>query len=29
MPKVIWFEIPTDDPGRAIKFYEDVFGWQD
>jgi predicted enzyme related to lactoylglutathione lyase len=28
MPKVIWFEIPTDDPGRAIKFYEDVFGWK-
>jgi predicted enzyme related to lactoylglutathione lyase len=28
MPKVIWFEIPADDPGRAIKFYEDVFGWK-
>ena len=28
MPKVIWFEIPADDPGRAAKFYEDVFGWK-
>jgi predicted enzyme related to lactoylglutathione lyase len=28
MPKVIWFEIPADDPERAIKFYEDVFGWK-
>ena len=28
MPKVIWFEIPVDDPERAIKFYEDVFGWK-
>jgi hypothetical protein len=27
MSKVIWFEIPADDPERAIKFYEDVFGW--
>ncbi len=28
MPRVIHFEIPTDDPQRAIKFYEKVFGWK-
>ena len=28
MSRVIWFEIPADDPGRAAKFYEDVFGWK-
>lgn len=28
MPRVIWFEIPAEDPARAIKFYEDVFGWE-
>ncbi len=28
MPRVIWFEIPADDPGRAAKFYEKVFGWK-
>jgi hypothetical protein len=28
MPRVIWFEIPADDPDRAAKFYEDVFGWK-
>ena len=28
MSKVIWFEIPADDPGRAAKFYKDVFGWK-
>jgi uncharacterized protein YndB with AHSA1/START domain/predicted enzyme related to lactoylglutathione lyase len=28
MSKVIHFEIPADDPERAIKFYEDVFGWK-
>ncbi len=27
MPKVVHFEIPVDDPQRAIKFYEKVFGW--
>jgi uncharacterized protein len=27
MSRVIWFEIPADDPARAAKFYEDVFGW--
>lgn len=28
MPRVIHFEIPADDPDRAIKFYSDVFGWK-
>lgn len=28
MSRVIHFEIPADDPERAIKFYEDVFGWE-
>jgi predicted enzyme related to lactoylglutathione lyase len=28
MSKVIWFEIPADNPARAIKFYENVFGWK-
>ncbi len=28
MPRVIHFEIPADDPQRAISFYEKVFGWK-
>jgi hypothetical protein len=28
MPRVIHFEISVDDPERAKKFYEDVFGWK-
>ena len=28
MPRVIHFEIPADDPARAVKFYETVFGWK-
>lgn len=28
MPRVIHFEIPAEDPERAIKFYKDVFGWE-
>lgn len=28
MPKVIHFEINADQPERAIKFYESVFGWK-
>lgn len=28
MPRVIHFEFPADDPERAVKFYEQVFGWQ-
>ena len=27
MPRVIHFEIGADDPDRAVKFYEQVFGW--
>ena len=27
MPKVIHFEIPADEPERAVKFYKDVFDW--
>lgn len=27
MDKVVHFEIPADDPARAQKFYETVFGW--
>lgn len=28
MPRVVHFEITADKPGRAIKFYENVFGWK-
>jgi predicted enzyme related to lactoylglutathione lyase len=28
MPRVVHFEIPVDDPDRAVKFYESVFGWK-
>jgi uncharacterized protein YndB with AHSA1/START domain/predicted enzyme related to lactoylglutathione lyase len=28
MSKVVHFEIPADDPQRAIKFYKEVFGWK-
>jgi uncharacterized protein len=28
MSRVIHFEIPVDDPARAIGFYKGVFGWQ-
>lgn len=28
MPRPIWFEIPADDISRALRFYEDVFGWK-
>jgi predicted enzyme related to lactoylglutathione lyase len=27
MPRPIHFEIPSDDPTRAISFYQSVFGW--
>jgi uncharacterized protein len=27
MPRPIHFEIPADNPQRAIQFYERVFGW--
>ncbi|MGA2884024.1 MAG: VOC family protein [Halobacteriota archaeon] len=25
--RMMWFELPADDPKRAIAFYEKVFGW--
>lgn len=28
MPRVIHFEIPADDPERAVQFYQKVFGWK-
>jgi predicted enzyme related to lactoylglutathione lyase len=28
MSRVVHFEIPADDPERAIQFYEKVFGWR-
>lgn len=28
MPRVIHFEIPADDPARAVEFFEKVFGWK-
>ena len=28
MPRVIHFEIHASEPERAIRFYEDVFGWE-
>lgn len=28
MPKVIHFEIPAEDPGRAVEFYKKVFNWK-
>lgn len=28
MSKVVHFEFGADDPERAVKFYEEVFGWK-
>jgi hypothetical protein len=28
MPRPIHFEIPADNPTRAAKFYEGLFGWK-
>ncbi len=28
MDKVVFFEIPADNPARARKFYSTVFGWK-
>jgi len=28
MPRVVHFEIPADDPERAVNFYRSVFGWE-
>lgn len=27
MSRVVHFELPADDPARAVGFYEKVFGW--
>ncbi|MGI5916342.1 MAG: VOC family protein [Anaerolineae bacterium] len=27
MGRVIHFELNADDPERAARFYQDVFGW--
>jgi predicted enzyme related to lactoylglutathione lyase len=28
MSRVIHFEIPADEPKRAVRFYRNVFGWK-
>ena len=28
MDKVVHFEVPFDDKQRAMKFYQDIFGWK-
>jgi len=28
MPRVVHFEFLADDPERAVKFWQDAFGWQ-
>jgi predicted enzyme related to lactoylglutathione lyase len=28
MPRVVHFEIPADNPQRAVKFYQTVFNWK-
>ena len=28
IPRIVHFEIPAEDPERAKKFYEKVFGWK-
>jgi uncharacterized protein len=28
MARVVHFEIPADDPKRAVRFYEQALGWQ-
>jgi hypothetical protein len=28
MGRVVHFELPADDPKRAIAFYQSVFGWK-
>ena len=28
MPRVVHFEIPADNPARAVKFYSEVFNWK-
>ena len=28
MARIVHFEFPADQPERAVKFYESVFGWK-
>lgn len=28
MARVMYFDLPADDPSRAMAFYEKVFGWK-
>lgn len=28
MPRITHFDIPSDDPQRAQRFYQNVFGWK-
>ena len=28
MPRIVHFEIPADDPERAVEFYRKAFGWE-
>ena len=28
MPRITHFDIPSDNPERAQKFYQDIFGWK-
>lgn len=28
MPRVVHFELPADDPERAVAFYQQAFGWK-
>ena len=28
MPTIVHFDVPADDPGRARKFYGELFGWE-
>ena len=28
MPRPVHFEIPADNPERAIEFYSSIFGWK-
>ena len=28
MPKVAHFELTAENPERAVKFYEEAFGWK-
>ena len=28
MPRVVHFEITSNEPEKASKFYEDIFGWK-